>query len=146
MAFRWTKIVDDNGSISQFIDPESQDLSFALEISEWNNNQLLGMVLNFTKLVNQNNSYNTVIDTLSLHHNHTYFARLWCFNDAGLNSSIWSSGILVDLTPPEISLAFVRDVAGGDKSKDSQFSPNSDVLAVFFGGFTDCESYPCDSG
>jgi hypothetical protein len=81
---------------------------------------------------------------LALQHNMTYFVRISCRNQAGLNVTVISAGVKIDLTPPNMSRTFVNDVTKGDERVDADVMVRPDMLCVFAGGFFDCESSQSD--
>jgi len=51
-----------------------------------------------------------------------------------------SAGIKIDTTPPDLSEAYIHDVAGSDKSVDRDTVPRPEVLCAQVVGPKDCDS------
>ncbi|CAH1249045.1 SELE [Branchiostoma lanceolatum] len=76
--------------------------------------------------------------SVNLTHNETYYSTLFAFNRGHkrLNVSASTTGIMVDLTPPEAGFLQDSDVVG----EDLTFSSDPATVAGHWGNFTDPES------
>ena len=67
-----------------------------------------------------------------------YHVTVKIINGAGLKKTIWSDGILIDMTPPHVAPEYIKD---GDKGKDKNFTSDRFAFSAHWQqAFADAES------
>ncbi|KAI0223319.1 hypothetical protein LSAT2_025465, partial [Lamellibrachia satsuma] len=72
------------------------------------------------------------LDT-SVSHGETIYSMVRCFNYAGLQSTLVSSGIVIVTEPPDVSMATVKIITSSVSHYPSRSSHQSDKKHLFFG-------------